>query len=94
MLSDTERRVLDAVEAEFEPTVARIQAAVQRPSITGYEGRVQGLMADMLRATGMDVDLWEPQHADFRDAGYPEYVAEEPPFTDRPNVVGVLRACV
>ncbi len=87
--SDIEARVLRAVEAEFEPTIARIQAAVQRDSITGYEGRVQDLMAAMLRDLGMTVDLWEPQHDDFRD--YPEYVTEEPPFTGRPNVVGVLK---
>lgn len=91
MLSETERRVLDAVDAEFEPTVARIQVAVRRPSITGAEGSVQDLMAEMLHATGMDVDLWEPRHEDFRAAGYPEYVAEEPPFTGRPNVVGILK---
>jgi len=66
--SEIERRVLAAVEAEFEPTVARIQVAVQRESITGHEGRVQDLMADMLRASGMDVDVWEPQHEEFRDA--------------------------
>ncbi len=89
--SAVEQRVLAAVEAEFEPTIARIQAAVQRPSITGYEGRVQDLMAEMLRATGMDVDMWEPRHEDFHDAGYPEYVAEEPPFVGRPNVVGILK---
>ena len=44
MVSDAERRVLAAIEAEFEPTIARIQAAVQRPSITGQEGLVQDLM--------------------------------------------------
>jgi len=89
--SEIEQRVIEAVEAEFEPTIARIQAAVQRPSITGHEGRVQDVMAEMLRATGMDVDIWEPRHEDFRNAGYPEYVAEEPPFVGRPNVVGILK---
>ena len=89
MFSDLEQRVLAAVEAEFEPTIARIQAAVQRPSITGQEGLVQDLMAEMLRAAGMTVDVWEPQHADFRE--YPEYIAEEPPFVGRPNVVGILK---
>src|SRR5947209_6851058 len=86
MLTEIEQRVLDAIESEFEPTLARIQAAVQRPSITGQEGVVQDLMADILRDMGMTVDVWEPAHADFRD--YPEYVAEEPPFDGRPNVVG------
>lgn len=89
MITETERRVLAAVDAEFEPTVARLQAAIARPSITGREGVVQDLIAETLGATGMAVDVWEPQHADF--AAYPEYVAEEPPFIGRPNVVGVLR---
>jgi acetylornithine deacetylase len=89
VFSDIERRVLDAVDAEVDATIARIQAAVQRPSITGQEGLVQDLMAETLRAMGMAVDVWEPQHTDFGD--YPEYVAEEPPFTGRPNVVGVLK---
>lgn len=89
MVSDVERRVLAAIEAEFEPTIARIQAAVQRPSITGKEGLVQDLMAETLRAAGMTVDVWEPQHTDFH--AYPEYVAEEPPFVGRPNVVGILK---
>lgn len=89
MLTPTEQRVLDAVDAEFEATVARIQEAVRRPSVTGDEGVVQEVMAAMLRDLGMTVDVWEPQHADFHD--HPEFVAEEPPFTGRPNVVGVLK---
>ncbi len=88
MATDTETRVLAAVDAEFEPTVALIQEAVRRPSITGHEGVVQDLIAETLRGMGMTVDVWEPRHDEFAD--YPEYVAEEPPFTGRPNVVGVL----
>jgi acetylornithine deacetylase len=88
MTTDLEKRVLAAVEAEAEATIALIQAAVQRPSITGHEGVVQDLIADILRAMGMTVDVWEPRHEEF--TAYPEYVAEEPPFIGRPNVVGVL----
>lgn len=88
MTTAIERRVRAAVAAEFEPTVALIQAAVRRPSITGHEGVVQDLIAETLRVIGMAVDVWEPQHADFSE--YPEYVAEEPPFVGRPNIVGVL----
>ena len=32
MRSGTERRVLEAIDAEIEPTIARIQAAVQQQS--------------------------------------------------------------
>jgi len=88
-VSLVEQRVLDAVDLAFEPTVAHIQDAVRRPSITGQEGVVQGLMADLLRAFGMTVDVWEPPHADF--AQYPEFIAEEPPFVGRPDVVGVWK---
>ncbi len=89
VLSPTEQRVLEAVDATFEATVAQIQDAVRRPSITGEEGVVQDVMASLLRDLGMTVDVWEPQHADF--AAHPEFVAEEPPFTGRPNVVGVWK---
>ena len=89
MRTETERRVLAAVDAEIETTIAQIQAAVRRPSITGVEGLVQDLMAELLRDIGMTVDMWEPRHEDFRD--YPEYAAEEPSFAGRPNVVGVLK---
>ncbi len=88
MLTPTEQRVLDAVDAEYETTIAQIIAAVNCPSITGHEGVVQEVMAAMLRDIGMTVDNWEPQHADFRE--YPAWVAEEPPFVGRPNVVGTL----
>src|SRR5690242_5659295 len=89
MTTEHERRVLAAIDTEFESTIALIQAAVQRPSITGNEGIVQDLVEATLRGMGMMVDVWEPPHTDF--AAYPEYVAEEPPFTGRPNIVGVLR---
>ena len=88
MATNHETRILAAVDAEFEQTIALVQAAVQRPSITGREGVVQDLIAETLSGMGMTVDVWEPQHEEFAD--YPEYVAEEPPFTGRPNVVGVL----
>lgn len=88
-LTEIERRVLDAVDAEFEPTIARVQEAVRRPSITGAEGVVQDYIAAVLRDLGMTVDMWEPRHEDF--AAHPEFVAEEASFVGRPNVVGTLK---
>lgn len=88
-LTEIERCVLDAADAAFAPTLTRIQEAVRRPSVTGNEGVVQGYIADVLRDLGMDVDMWEPRHEEF--AQYPEWVAEEPTFAGRPNVVGTLR---
>ncbi len=78
-----------AVEARREDLVALVQGLVRTPSLTGEEGEVQALVADVMRDLNLDVDVWEP---DVTELGtYAEHVGEFETFEGRPNVVGVWK---
>lgn len=87
-LSATEQRVLDAVAALREPLVELLGRLVAEPSLTGREGSVQAVVAQVMRELGLEVDVWEPRREEFKD--HPEFAAHEE-FAGRPNVVGIRR---
>ena len=49
-----------------------VQRLVRIPSVTGEEGAVQRVVAEEMRALGLDVDVWEPNAAEL--APYAEHV--------------------
>ena len=59
------------------------------PSQTGEEGPAQEAVARLMRAHGLDVDVWEPDVAALEP--HAESVTLGDGFAGRPNVVGVCR---
>jgi acetylornithine deacetylase len=87
-LTDTQRRVLDAVDEE--ETVRRLVDLIRIPSVTGSdaESELQHALAGELAELGCDVDLWrldlEGLVAD------PEHPGTEAPRSEGWGLVGVL----
>jgi acetylornithine deacetylase len=87
--TDVETRITEAVEARRNELFELTRELVRIPSVTGEEGPIQGVVAERMRALGLDVDVWEPDAADL--APYAEHVGEFASLAGRPNVVGTLR---
>ena len=76
---------LRELEGEAIDLLSRLIAV---PSVTGSEGAVQDVIAEEMRALGLEVDHWEPDPAEL--APYAESIGEFETFAGRPNVVGTL----
>lgn len=79
-------RAVDELQGEM---IDFARALVRVPSPTGDEGAVQALVAEMLRASGFAVDIWEPDAGELRP--YAGVVGDVTTFRGRPCVVGRLR---
>ena len=62
---DARRKILDAVDADFDAQLATTRDFVAIPSTRGAEGPCQDMIADLLRQRGYEVDDW---HIDLDDA--------------------------
>ena len=76
------------IEARRDELVATVAELVRRPSLLGQEAAAQAYVADHLRASGLEVEVW-----DLADAitQHPEAGESGVPFAGRPNVAGRLR---
>ncbi len=92
-LAATRRLVLDRVTRRQEDIVAFLQKMVRIPSVShppgGDEGPVQRFIEQHLKGMGLEVDVFLPTDI----AGIESHEGWWPglDYTDRPNVVGVLR---
>src|SRR5947209_18359275 len=55
---DTQQRIIDAVDANFDAQLATTSDFVAIPSTRGAEGPCQAMMGDLLRQRGYEVDDW------------------------------------
>jgi acetylornithine deacetylase len=55
---DTQRKILDAVDANFDAQLATTKEFVAIPSTRGAEGPCQEMIGDLLRQRGYEVDDW------------------------------------
>jgi len=78
-----------AVEGCREELVEFLRALVRTPSQTGEEGAAQAVVADRMRAAGLETDVWEPDPAVLTP--YADQVTAVADYAGRPNVVGVRR---
>ena len=88
-MTDVQQAVAEAVSALRPEIVAALQELVRIPSQTGREGLAQEAVARLMRAHGLDVDVWEPDVSALEP--HAESVTLGDGFTGRPNVVGVCR---
>src|SRR5689334_8871877 len=57
-VSETQKRIVDAVDAGFDAQLATTRDFVAIPSTRGAEGPCQDMIGDLLRARGYEVDDW------------------------------------
>jgi acetylornithine deacetylase len=85
-LSDLERRVVQAVDADG--IVSAVRELVSIPSWNGNETPAQTLMAQWMEAAGLEIDLWEIDKEELaRHPAYHTEIARERPL----GLVGTLR---
>jgi acetylornithine deacetylase len=66
-LSDSQKRIVDAVDAGFDAQLATTRDFVAIPSTRGAEGPCQDMIGDLLRTRGYEVDDWHIDIAELKD---------------------------
>src|SRR4029079_3038741 len=89
MTTDTQQRILDAVDAGFDDQLAVTSDFVAIPSTRGAEGPCQDMMGDLLRARGYEVVDWHIDVEDLKDLR--GFGPIEHDFSKARTVVGTYR---
>jgi acetylornithine deacetylase/succinyl-diaminopimelate desuccinylase-like protein len=90
--TNTTQNAIDRLWAEIDrredELIETVAALVRYPSELGNEAEAQAYVADHLRQSGLEVDVWDLDDAikEFRNAG-----DSGVPFIGRPNVAGTMR---
>ncbi len=86
MKTETEQKVLEWIDRRQDYLNDFLRNLIAIPSVTGDELEIQKFIARKLESTGLEVDLWEPDHEQLKT--HPAYLPSERGYGDRPNVVG------
>ena len=89
MNTETQKRILDAVDAGFDAQLATTRDFVAIPSTRGAEGPCQDMIGDLLRDRGYEVDDWHLDLDDLRDLR--GFGPIEHDFSKARSVVGTYR---
>src|SRR3954447_25668263 len=87
--SDTQRRILDAVDACFDAQLATTMDFVAIPSTRGAEGPCQDMIGDLLRRRGYEVDDWHIELDELKELRGYGPIAHD--FSRARSVVGTAR---
>lgn len=82
------QRLWDEIDARNDELVGLVADLVRFPSVLGNEADVQAFIADHMRETGMETDVWE---LDESLKEQPEAGDSGVPFAGRPNVAGTVK---
>jgi acetylornithine deacetylase len=86
----TKQKILDRVEKNWEGEIEFLRGLVRRPSTLGNEALVQRFIARELQGMGLEVDLWQIDHAGIsKQRGYSPV---EWSYEGRPNVAARWRS--
>jgi acetylornithine deacetylase len=86
---DTEKKILDAVDAGFDAQLATTRDFVAIPSTRGAEGPCQDMIGDLLRRRGYEVDDWHIDVDELKDLR--GFGPIEHDFSKARTVVGTYR---
>src|SRR4051795_3975255 len=89
MTTDTQQKILDAVDAGFDAQLATTRDFIAIPSIRGAEGPCQDMIGDLLRQRGYEVDDWHIDVGDLKDLR--GFGPIEHDFSKARTVVGTYR---
>lgn len=88
-VADTRKRILDAVDANFDAQLATTRDFVAIPSTRGAEGPCQDMIGELLRARGYEIDDWHIDLDALKDLR--GYGPIEHDFSKARTVVGTYR---
>ena len=87
-LERTVERLWSEIETRRDELVDTVAELVRRPSLLGEEAAAQAYVADHLRASGLETEVWD---LDDDVKALPNAGDSGVPFPGRPNVAGVQR---
>ncbi len=88
-VTDTQQRILDAVDAGFDAQLSTTRDFVAIPSTRGAEGPCQDMIGDLLRERGYEVDDWHLDVEDLKELR--GFGPIEHDFSKARSVVGTYR---
>lgn len=80
----------ETIEQMFPSLIQHIQKLVSFDTTAGNELAAQEWLCSMLKARGLDVDMWVPDAAEMRKK-YPFFKGSRESFEGSPNVVGIYK---
>ncbi len=86
---DTSERIDRAVESLRAEALVLLQTLVRIPTLPGKEKAAQDVIAEVMKAMGLALDIWDP--VDEKLQAHRAYVSTDIPYTGRPNVVGTWK---
>src|SRR3954453_9483852 len=87
--TDTNARILDAIDVNFDAQLATTRDFVEIPSTRGAEGPCQDMIGDLLRRRGYEVDDWHIDVNELKDLR--GFGPIEHDFSKARTVVGTYR---
>jgi acetylornithine deacetylase len=81
------QKIIEQIDGRRDEIITFLKKLVTFDSVTGNELEIQEFIARTLKHMGLEVDMWEPDHAELKK--HPAYVPVEQGYRNRPNVVGI-----
>jgi acetylornithine deacetylase len=89
MSTEKRQKLLAEVDARREQAIEFLRKIISIPSVTGDEGPIQQFMADYMHKLGLEVDVWESDWEQLKQA--PGYIPVHAGYENRPNIVAILK---
>src|ERR1700730_5759473 len=89
MTTNTRRKLLEKIDQRRDQAIDFLQKMIAIPSVTGDEAKIQTFLADYLAGIGLDVDKWETDWEELKNA--PAYRPVARGYEGRPNIVATLK---
>ncbi len=77
------------IDEHQQEAIIFLQKLVQQPSLQGNEKGVQAIVIEKLNQLNLNVDCWDPDHANL--VKHPYFVESRKSYSGSPNVVGVWK---
>ena len=88
-MNNHQKQIEGYIEENKQPAIALLQKMVRQPSLQGNEAGVQAIVIEKLQELKLEVDQWDPPHAELIKHSY--FIESRKSYAGSSNVVGVLR---
>src|SRR5690625_1320256 len=86
---DLKKSIAQSIDAKKDDYIRFLQKIIQQPTTSGNELVAQGLIADRLKALGLEVDIWTPDYNELMKSEFFNPLRDN--YDNSPNVVGILK---
>lgn len=85
----SKQKIHSYIQKERENYITFFKKMIKEPSVAGAEEGVQSLVAERLKESGLEVEMWELDYKELSQS--PFFNSERTDFNGSPNVVGVWK---